>query len=109
MDWALIAIAAWLTVAALVGLFAWALARSAAIGDREEAEQAEFARAIEADVLALDRRSRLEDRRGTTRPWARSSRGRRTEDALRQELADAQRALKDAQDRLGEFKSRRSA
>ncbi len=100
VSWILIAIAAWLTAAAVFGLFAWALARSAATADREEAKQRRS---------ALERRGGPGDRRTVTRPWARSSPGRRTVDALGRELADAERALKDAQDRLAEFEARRSA
>lgn len=35
----LVAVASWLVVAAVVGLFAWALARAAAWGDRDQLEQ----------------------------------------------------------------------
>ncbi len=69
--------------------------------DREETERADYARALEAEEPALDRRSGPEDRRAAIRPWARRSPGRRTEDALRQDLADAEPALKDAQEKPG--------
>lgn len=97
VSWALILIAAWLTAFAVVGLFVWALARSAAIGDRDQLEQLDFARALEADKSALDRRLDREDRRAITRPWTESMSGRRAEDALRQDLADAEHALEDAE------------
>ena len=109
MTWVLIAIAGWLAVAILVGLFAWALARSAAIADRNQLEALEFKRALEADKRALDRRDGSEDRRAAARPWAEGSSGRRAEDALRQDLADAKRALRDAEARLAEFEGRQSA
>jgi len=97
VSWALILIAAWLTAFAVVGLFVWALARSAAIGDRDQLEQLDFACALEADKSALDRRLDREDRRAITRPWTESMSGRRAEDALRQDLADAEHALEDAE------------
>jgi len=103
VSWVIIAIAGWITALAVVGLFAWALARSAAIGDREDPEQLNLARAL------FDRRRAPEDRRSATRPWAESSPGRRAEDALRQDLADAEDALKDAEVRLTEIEERRSA
>ena len=97
VSWALILIAAWLTAFAVVGLFVWALARSAAIGDRDQLEQLDFARALEAEKSAPDRRLDREDRRAITRPWTESMSGRRAEDALRQDLADAEHALEDAE------------
>ena len=111
VSWALILIAAWLTALAVVGLFVWALARSAAIGDRDQLEQLEqldFARALEADKSALDRRLDREDRRAITRPWTESMSGRRAADALRQDLADAEHALEDAEIRLAEIEARQS-
>ena len=108
MSWALILIAAWLTALAVVVLLVWALARSAAIGDRDQLEQLDFARALEADKSALDRRLDREDRRAITRPWTESMSGRRAEDALRQDLADAERALEDAEIRLAEIEARQS-
>jgi hypothetical protein len=108
VSWALILIAAWLTALAVFGLFGWALARSAAIGDRDQLEQLDFARALEADKSALDRRLNREDRRAITRPWTESMSGRRAEDALRQDLADADHALKDAEIRLAEIEARQS-
>lgn len=109
VSWALILIAAWLTALAVVVLLVWALARSAAIGDRDQLEQLDFARALEADKSALDRRLDREDRRAITRPWTESMSGRRAEDALRQDLADAERALEDAEIRLAEIEARQSA
>jgi hypothetical protein len=108
VSWALILIAAWLTAFAVVGLFVWALARSAAIGDRDQLEQLDFARALEADKSALDRRLDREDRRAITRPWTESMSGRRAEDALRQDVADAEHALEDAEIRLAEIEARQS-
>ena len=106
MTWILIAIAGWLAVGVLVG---WFLARSAAIADRDQLEALEFARALKADKRALDRRDGPEDRRSAVRPWAEVSSGRRAEDALRQDLADAKRALRDAEARLAEVEGRQSA
>ncbi len=106
MTWVLLAIAGWLAVAILVG---WTLARSAAIADRNQLEALEFERAFEAEQRAVDRRDGPEDRRSAARPWAEDSSGRRAEDALRQDLADAERALRDAEARLAEFEGRQSA
>ncbi len=109
MTWVLIAIAGWLAVAVLTGLFAWALARSAAIADRDQLEALGSERALEAEKRVLDRRDGPEDRRSAARPWAEASSGRRAEDALRQDLADAEQALKDAEARLDEIEARQSA
>lgn len=49
MEWVSIAIVGCLVVAAVVGLFVWGLARSAAVGDRDQLEQLAWARAVEAD------------------------------------------------------------
>ncbi len=92
MTWVLIAIAGWFAVAILVGLFAWALARSAAIADRNQLEALESEHARVADKRALDRREGSKDRRSAARPWAEGSSGRRAEDTLRQDLADAEQA-----------------
>ena len=109
MTWALIAIAGWLTVAAVVGLFAWALARAAAVGDRDQREQIELQRAVEAEQSATERRVGSEDRRSAARPWAATAPGRRAEDVLRRDLAEAHRILNDAEDRLQEIEARQSA
>jgi hypothetical protein len=109
VSWVLIAIALWLTATAVVGLFAWALARAATVGDQDQLEQLQFARAVKAEKPALDRRGGLEDRRAATRPWAESTPGRRAEDFLRQDLADAERALRNAEARLAEIEARPSA
>ena len=61
MSWVPIAIATWLTATAVVGLFAWALARSAAIGDQGELEHLDVARGLDADKPELDRRGGRED------------------------------------------------
>jgi predicted DNA-binding transcriptional regulator AlpA len=55
-------------------------------------EALEFERAHVADKRALDRREDSKDRRSAARPWAEGSSGRRAEDALRQDLADAEQA-----------------
>ena len=109
MTWVLIGIGGWLALAALVGLFAWGLARAAAIGDRDQVERTEFKRALEADTLALDPRVGPADRRRARRPWAVKASGRRTEDALRHELVETRRALRDLEARLAELETRRSA
>ena len=109
MTWVLIAVAGWLVVAAVIGLFAWGLARAAAMGDRDQLEQLAFARAAEADRRAEEPRAGPEDRRAAERPWADKAPGRRAEDALGQDLADAHRALRDAEERLAEIEARRSA
>ncbi len=109
MTWVLIAIAGWLVVAAVVGLFVWGLARAAAIGDRDQLEQLESKRAVEADIRPLDPRVGPEDRRGANRPWVAKAPGRRAEDVLQDELAEAHRALTDAEARLAEIEARRSA
>ncbi len=105
MTWVLIVVFGWLVVAAVVGLFAWCLARAAAVGDRDQLEQLAFARAVEAE----ERRAGPEDRRVADRPWADKAPGRRAEDALRQDLADAHRALRNAEKRLAEIEARQSA
>ncbi len=107
VSWVLIAVAGWLVVAAVVGLFAWALARSAAVGDRDQLEQLAFARAVEAEEQAPERRTGPEDRRAATRP--RAAPGRRAEDLLRQDFAEAHRALRDAEAHLAEIEARESA
>lgn len=109
MTWISIAIAGWLTTAAVVGLFVWSLGRAAAIGDRDQLERMELERAFDAETRALDERIGPEDRRTTTRPWAAKASGRRAEDALRADLAEAHRALRDAEARLAEIEERRSA
>lgn len=91
-------------------MFAWALARSAALAERDEAAQWALARAMEADASAsADRRVTQKDRRSSARPWADASFGRRAEDILRDDLADAERALRDAEKRLAEIEARESA
>ena len=109
MTWVLIAIAGWLAVAILVGLLTWGLARSAAIADRDQLEALEFERALEAEKCALDRRDGPEDRRSAARPRPEDSSGRRAEDALRQDLIDAEHALRDAEARLAEIEALQSA
>ncbi len=109
VSWVLIAVAGWLVVAAVVGLFVWGLARAAALGDRDQLEQLASARAVEAAAQARERRAGPEDRRTATRPWVGKAPGRRAEDALRQDLADAHGALRDAEERLAEIEARQSA
>ncbi len=109
MEWVWIGVAGWLVVAAVVGLFVWGLARSAALGDRDQLEQLAFTRAAEVQESTPEGRTGPEDRRATTRPWASVAPGRRAEDVLRQDLADAHRALRDAEQRLVEIEARRSA
>jgi hypothetical protein len=105
----LIAVAGWLVITAVVGLLAWGLARSAAVGDQDELEQLTSARAVEAEARARERREGPEDRRAEMRPWTDKVLGRRAEDVLRQDLTDAHRALRDAEERLAEIEARRSA
>ncbi len=105
----LIAIAGWLTVAVVVSPLVWGLSRAAAIGDRDQREQVDLAHAVEADRLMPDRRDGAADRRATGRPWAVEAPGRRTDDVLRRERAEAHRALRDAEARLAEIEARRSA
>jgi hypothetical protein len=106
VSWILIAIVSWLVVAGVVGMFAWALARSAALEDRAVTAALED-RAVAADT-PVDRRAGG-DRRSSTRPWAGRSPGRRAEDLLRDDLADDERALLEAERRLAEVEARRSA
>lgn len=93
MTWMLVAIAGWLTVAVLVGLFAWGLARAAAMADQVELEQVDQ-RAVEGEAI---------------RPWAVDATGGRAEDALRRDLAEAHRVLRNAETRLAEIEARQSA
>ena len=80
-----------------LGLLGWAVAGSAAVADRREAD------------TVLDRRVGREDRRSTARPWTSSAPGRRAEDLLRHaELADAARAF-DEEKKLSDVESRESA
>ena len=105
----LTAVAGWFVAATVIGLFAWSLARAAANGDRDQSAQAAWARTAEADAVRADRRAGVQDRRVSTRPWADQAPGRRSEDVLRQELADARRALTEAETRLEEAEARRTA
>ena len=87
---------------------------AAALGEQSHSgplalEALESARAFDADKRALDRREGSKDRRAAARPWAENSSGRRAEDALRQDLADAEQALTDAEARLAEIEGRQSA
>lgn len=109
MNGVFIAIAGWVIVAVVVGLFVWGLARAAAMGDDNQRERMELERALDADMSGLDQRVGPDDRRGATRPWSAKGPGRRAEDALRQDLAEAHRALRDAEARLAEIEARRSA
>lgn len=109
MTWVLILIAGWITAAAVAGLFAWSLSRSAAIGDRDQLEQVVLEHAIEADASAADLRVGPQDRRAGARPWATRVTGRRAEDVVRRDIADAERALSDAQHRLAEIEGRQTA
>lgn len=109
MAWVLIAIAGWLVLAVVGGLFAWGLARAAAVGDRDQLEQLASANAAEAEEQAPERRTGPEDRRAATRPWVDKAPGRRAEDVLREDLADAHRALRGAEERLAEIEARQSA
>ena len=109
MSLVLTAVAGWFVAAAAVSLFAWSLARAAANGDRDQLAQIAWAQAVEADAPREDRRAGVPDRRVSTRPWADQAPGRRSEDALRRDLADAQRALTDAETRLEEAEARRTA
>lgn len=105
MSLILVLVAGWLVVAAVVGLFAWALARAAALGDRDPLEQLASAGAVEAEARAYERRAGLEDRHTVTRPWTGKAPGRRAQDARRQDRDD----LPDAEERLGEVEARQSA
>ena len=109
MSWVLGLVAGWLVVAAVVGLFAWALARAAALGDRDQLEQLALAGAVAAEARAHDRRAGPADRRTATRPWADKAPGRRAQDIFRKELDDVNRALRDAEERIGEIEARQSA
>ena len=108
VTWMVVAIAGWLTAAVVVGLFAWGLARAAAIGDRLELGHADE-RAVEADLRTSDRRVGREYRRDGIRPWTVEATGRRPEDALRRNLAEAHRLLRDAETRLAEIEAHQSA
>lgn len=103
-----IALGVWFAVAAVVTLFAMSLGRAAAIGDEVQREQILTAERAH-ELRVEDRRSGEEDRRAQGRPWATEAPGRRAEDVLRRDLADARRALVDAEERLAEIEARRSA
>ncbi len=109
MSLVLVATGGWLVAAAVVGLFAWALARAAALGDRDQLEQPAFARSVEAGERVGERRAGPPDRRAATRPWVAKAPGRRVEDRLPQRLAGAHRALRDAEERIAWIEARRSA
>jgi hypothetical protein len=109
VTWILITVVGWLAGAAAVGVFAVALGRAAAIGDRTQQAQVEWDLAELVRMSTAERRVATDDRRAERRPWAAQAPGRRAEDVLRQEIAEAHRALGDAQARLQEIERRESA
>ena len=74
VSWMPLAVAGWLVVAAVVGLFAWGLARAASVGDRDQLEQLVSARAVEVGERA-ERLGGPEDRRGGFSSLSPASRG----------------------------------
>ena len=105
-----IVIGAWIALAAVMAVFCMALGRAAAIGDNNvPLEDLAWEPASEVEMSDVDRRVGSEDRRIDGRPWASQAPGRRAEDVLRQDLAEARRALADAETRLAEFEARRWA
>ena len=95
MSLALIGVLGWLGATSLVGVFVWGLARAAATGDRQDLD-----RVIGESKRLRDRREGPADRREAPRPWASASSGRRADDALVREVAEAQQALREAQSKL---------
>lgn len=77
MEWVSIAVVGWLVVAAVVGLFVWGLARSAAVGDRDQLEQLAWAREVEADEAQGRLRVSVRRSSGPTRGRARPPAGER--------------------------------
>ena len=105
-----IVIGAWIAVSSVMMVFGLALGRAAAIGDNNAGLEGLAREAAgEVDMTDVDRRIGSEDRRVDGRPWAGKAPGRRAEDVLRQDLAEARRALADAEARLGEIEARRWA
>jgi hypothetical protein len=74
MSWVLLAVAAWLVVAAVVGLFAWGLARTASEGDRDQLERLVSA-CVEVQERAPERFAGPEDRLGGVSSLSPASRG----------------------------------
>ena len=105
----LVATGGWLVAAAVVGLFAWGLARAAALGDRDQLKQLASAGSVEAGERVGERRAGPQDRRAATRPSAAKAPGRRVDEGRPQRLAGAQRALRDAEERIAWIEARRSA
>lgn len=75
VSWMLLAVAGWLVVAAVVGFFAWGLARAASLGDRDQLEQLVSARAVEDQERAPERLAGAEDRRGGSSSLSPAPRG----------------------------------
>ena len=75
VSWVLLAVAGWLVVAAVVGLFAWGLARAASVGDRDQLERLVSARAVDVEERAPERLAGPEDRRGGFSSLSPASRG----------------------------------
>ena len=99
---ALLLLAIWAGASLVVGAYAWALARAAAIGDREDLQLMSRAR-VSPLVLA---RSGPADRRASRRPWGNQAPGRRSGDALRWEVEEAERALRRAEAELASYEAR---
>ena len=97
MSVVLLIIAGGLFITVLAGVFALALGRAATRGELQRA-----AASVE------ERRLGLPDRRATGRPWETEAPGRRREDVLRAELAEARQRLEEAEDRLAEAELRRA-
>jgi hypothetical protein len=90
-----------LSVVTVVGTFAFALGRVAA-----RADQLETKAGVAASSPLVDRRTDPVDRRAAGRAWESTSPGRRQEDILRAELAEAKQRLEEAEARLAVAESR---
>ena len=87
----------WLLTMVVVGVVGMALGQAAARGDEPELQ------------ALVDRREGPVDRRTTGRPWDDAAPGRRREDVLRAELAEARQQLEAAEARLAEHQSRQAS
>lgn len=92
----------WAGAMVVVGVFVWALARSAAIADRSEVETMRQGQPSRRYAT----RTSTPDRRASRRPWGDRSPGRRSGDALRWEAEEARQALIAAEARLVAFEAR---
>ncbi len=106
MTWLIVLLTAIAAASLLLLVFAAGLTRVAAGAERDELSQLEEARAsavanqpsvADASTDDVDRRTGQSDRRGPVRPWSEAAPGRRSEDAVRRELEEAETALEEAE------------